>query len=134
MTICFEIKYKIKWFFPGSSAGKESICNAGDPGLIPGSGTSPGRMDRLPTPVFLGFPGGSDNKESTCSAGDLGLIPGLGRSPGGGHSYPPQYSFLENPCGQRSLVDYSPWDFKELDVTERSSTHITQIRKKNGFF
>ena len=28
--------------FPGSSAGKESICNAGDPGLIPGSGRSPG--------------------------------------------------------------------------------------------
>ena len=22
--------------FPGSSAGKESACNAGDPGLIPG--------------------------------------------------------------------------------------------------
>ena len=26
----------------GSSAGKESACNAGDPGLIPGSGKSPG--------------------------------------------------------------------------------------------
>ena len=28
--------------FPGSSAGKESTCNAGDPGSIPGSGRSPG--------------------------------------------------------------------------------------------
>ena len=28
--------------FPGSSAGKESACNAGDHGLIPGSGRSPG--------------------------------------------------------------------------------------------
>ena len=28
--------------FPGSSAGKESACNAGDPGLIPGSGRFPG--------------------------------------------------------------------------------------------
>ena len=28
--------------FSGSSAGKESACNAGDPGLIPGSGRSPG--------------------------------------------------------------------------------------------
>ena len=27
--------------FPGSSAGKESMCNARDPGLIPGSGRSP---------------------------------------------------------------------------------------------
>ena len=25
--------------------------------------------------------------------------------------------------GQRSLVDYSPWDHKELDMTERLSTH-----------
>ena len=28
------------WGFPESSAGKESICNAGDPSLIPGSGRS----------------------------------------------------------------------------------------------
>ena len=28
--------------FPGSSAGEESTCNAADPGLIPGSGCSPG--------------------------------------------------------------------------------------------
>ena len=30
------------WNFPGSSAGKESACNAGDPSSIPGSGRSPG--------------------------------------------------------------------------------------------
>ena len=34
--------YPIPWGFPGSSAGKESACNAGDPGSIPGSGRSPG--------------------------------------------------------------------------------------------
>ena len=45
--------------FPGSSAGKESACNAGDPGLIPGVGKIPWRRNRLPTPVFLGFSGGS---------------------------------------------------------------------------
>ena len=28
--------------FPGSSAGKESACNAGDPSSIPGSGRSLG--------------------------------------------------------------------------------------------
>ena len=28
--------------FPGGSDGKASSCNAGDPGLIPGSGRSPG--------------------------------------------------------------------------------------------
>ena len=38
--------------FPGSSAGKESACNAGDSGSIPGLGRSPGARERLPTPVF----------------------------------------------------------------------------------
>ena len=28
--------------FPGSSVGKDSTCNAGDPGSIPGWGRSPG--------------------------------------------------------------------------------------------
>ena len=28
--------------FPGSSADKESTCNAGDPGSVPGSGRPPG--------------------------------------------------------------------------------------------
>ena len=28
--------------FPYSSVGKESACNAGDPGSVPGSGRSPG--------------------------------------------------------------------------------------------
>ena len=28
--------------FPGGSAGKESACNVGEPGLIPGWGRSPG--------------------------------------------------------------------------------------------
>ena len=79
-----------------SSVGKESTCIAGDPGLIPGSGSAPWRRDRLHTPVFLGFPGGSVGKESACNVGDLGSIPGLGRSPGGGTGYPLQYSFLEN--------------------------------------
>ena len=65
-----------------------------------------------------GFPGGSDGKESACSTGDLGLIPGLGRSPGGGHGNPLQYSCLESPHGQRSLVGYSPWDRKKLDTNE----------------
>ena len=35
--------------FPGSSAGKESACNAGDHSSIPGSGRSPG--DGLGYPI-----------------------------------------------------------------------------------
>ena len=32
----------------GSSEGKESACNVGDPGLIPGSGRSPGEGNGYP--------------------------------------------------------------------------------------
>ena len=49
------------------------------------------------------------SKESTCSAGDLASIPGSGRSPGEGNGNPLQYSCLENPHGQTSLVGYNPW-------------------------
>ena len=35
--------------FPGVSDGKESACNEGDPGSIPGLGTSPRKWQ--PTPV-----------------------------------------------------------------------------------
>ena len=34
--------------FPGSSVGKESACNAGDPGSIPWSGKSPGEGTGYP--------------------------------------------------------------------------------------
>ena len=37
----------------------------------PWVGQIPCRMDRLPSPVFMGFPGGSVGEESTCNARDL---------------------------------------------------------------
>ena len=81
--------------FPDISVGKESACNAGDLGSIPGSGRSAG--ERIGYSLqLLGFPCGLA-KKSACNAGDLGLIPGLGRSSGEGKGYPLQYSCLENP-------------------------------------
>ena len=85
--------------FPGSSAGKESTCNAGDPVLIAGSGRSPGEGIYYP----LQYPCGSAYKESACNAEDLGLIAGSGRSPGEGNGNPLQYSCLENPVDIGSL-------------------------------
>ena len=84
----------------------------------------------------MGFPSGSDGKEFACNVGDLGLIPGLlGRSPRRGHGKPLQYSCLENPHGQKSLVGCSPWGLKELDATEQLSTaqrlKIQQERSMN---
>ena len=97
----------IKLGFPGSSTGKESTCNVGEPSSIPRSGRSPGEGIGIHTPVFLGIPGGSDGQESICKLGDLRLIPGLKRSLGGGHGNPLQYSCLENSHGRRTLADYN---------------------------
>ena len=52
--------------------------------------------------------GGSAGKECACNAGDPGSTLGLGRFPGLGDGNSLRYSCLENPCGQRSLVGYSP--------------------------
>ena len=54
---------------------------------------------------------------------------GLGRSPGGGHGNPLQYTGLENPHGQRSLVGHSPRDGKEADMTERLSMPVSGFGK-----
>ena len=66
--------------------------------------------------------GGSDSKETACTAGDPVSIPGSGRSPGEGHSYPLQYSCLENPMDRgawwatvhgvsKSWTQLSDWHF-----------------------
>ena len=86
--------------FPDSSVGKESTCNAGDPGSIPGSGRSAGEG--------IGYPLQYSWASLVAHVGDLGSIPGLGRFPGEGKGYPLQYFGLENstdsivwhiPCG-----------------------------------
>ena len=97
--------------FPDSSVGKASACNAED-WFDPWVGRNRWRRNRLPTPVFLGFPCGSAGKEYTCNAGDLDLIPGLGRSPEEGKA---THSSI---VAWRILL-YSPWDCKELDMTEQ---------------
>ena len=82
--------------FHDTSVGKESTCNAGHPGSIPGSGRSAGEWIGYPLQYSWGFPLGSASEESASNEGDLGSIPGLGRSPGEGKGYPLQYSSLEN--------------------------------------
>ena len=43
VSLSFLMKPVLAWGFPDSSVGKESACNLGDPGSIPGSGRSPGK-------------------------------------------------------------------------------------------
>ena len=99
--------------FPGGSDGKESAHNAGDRGLIPGSGRSPGGGNGNPLQCScLGNPidrrawwaavhGISKELDMTerlhnNNGGDADLISGSGRSPGGGNGNPLQYSCLGN--------------------------------------
>ena len=56
---------------------------------------------------------------SVQSLWDPGSIPGSGRSAGEGNGNQLQYSCLEDPHGQRSLVGYSPGGLKESDRPER---------------
>ena len=84
--------------FPDSSGilGKEYTCNAGDSGLIPGSGRSAGEGIGYPLQYSWASLVAQLVKKSACNVGDLGSILGLGRSPGEGKGYPLQYSDLEN--------------------------------------
>ena len=52
LLVQFSLFIILRMGFPESSVGKESTCIAGDLGLIPGLGQSPGKRERLPTPVF----------------------------------------------------------------------------------
>ena len=47
------MEYVGKMGFPGGSVSKESACNVGDPGLIPGFGRSPGDENGYPLQLFL---------------------------------------------------------------------------------
>ena len=85
--------------FPGSSAGKESACNAGNPHSIPGLGRSP--REEIGYPLQYSWASLMAQMVENLPAMretwvlSLGSIPGLGRSPGG-HGNPLQYSCLEN--------------------------------------
>ena len=93
----------------GNSDKKESACNEGDQGSIPGSGRSPGEGKGNPLQyscleVVWGFPGGSVVKYPLANVGDAGhmaSISGSGRSPEGVNGNPLQYC-LENPIDRRA--------------------------------
>ena len=75
----------------------------------------------------MSFQGGAVVKKNVPAnsedARDADSIPVSGKSLRVGNDNPCQYSCLENPHGQRSLVGYSPRSHKESDTTERQLTH-----------
>ena len=66
----------------------------------------------------MGFLDGSVVKNPPTSAGDIaGSIPGSVSSPGVGSAIHSS-TLPEESSEQRSLVGYSPWGHKELELTE----------------
>ena len=60
--------------FPGGSDGKESACDMGDPGSIPGLGRSPGEGNVVNEARFLGWGKGSWKLWGVCLLLQLGLV------------------------------------------------------------
>ena len=74
-------------------------------------------MGTLPKKAFRGgFPGGSEVKVSAWNAGDL-VQPWVGKIPWRRKWQPTPVLLSGESHGGRSLVGYSPWGHKELDMT-----------------
>ena len=102
---------------PGARDGKASVCNAGDPGSIPGLRRSPGEGDGSPfqyscleNPMdcgsLVGYHPWRHEESDTTELSDFTFT-----------FFP---VFLLGEChGQRSLEGYSLYGHKESDTTEQ---------------
>ena len=104
--------------FPGSSAGKESTCNAGDPSSIPGLGRSTGEGIGYPLQYSWAFLVAQlvKNPPAMCET----WVQPLGGKTPWRKEWLPTLAFL--PGEFHGL--YSPWGGKELDTTERLSLSL----------
>ena len=81
-------------------------------------------------PAFcLGFPGGSDGKRICLQCRRPGIDLWVGMISWRRTLQPTPVFLPETPHGQRSLVGYSPWGHKELDMTEQLSTAQPSVQR-----
>ena len=98
--------------FPDSSVGKESTCNSGDPGLIPGSGSSPG--EGIGYPLQYSWVSLVAQLVKNSPAIWETWVQSLGwEDPWRWERLPTPVFWLREFHGL-----YSPWGHKESDVTE----------------
>ena len=117
-------------FFPSSSAGKESICNAGNPGSIPGLGRSPG--EGIGCPLQYSW--------ASLVAQYIGNLPGMqetwAQSLGWedtleeGIATPSNILAWRIPMDRGVHADCTPWGRNKSDMTEWLSTHVLSTEKK----
>ena len=112
--------------FPGGSAGKETACNTGDPGFIPGSGRSPG--ERTGYPLQYSWASLVAQMVKNLPAMRETWVWSLGREDPLEEGMATHSSILawripwrEGPGG------CSPWGHKESDTTERLRTHTRWV-------
>ena len=103
--------------FPGSSTGKESTCNEGDPSLIPGAGRSPGEGIGYPklqyswASLVVQTVNNLPKMRETC-------IPSLGWE----DLLEDEMVTYSSTLAWRIRMDRGTWVRKESDMTERLST------------
>ena len=99
------------------------IPGTGEPGGLPSMGSHRVGHDwsdlaAAAAGFSLGLPGGASGKEPACQCRRCRFISWVGELPWRRSRNQLQYSCLENPQGQRSMVGYSPKCHKESDMTE----------------
>ena len=113
--------------FPSSSAGEESACNAGDPSLIPGSGSSPG--EGIGYLVQYSWASLVAQTVKNPPAMWKTWVWSLGWEDPLEEGVAASNSCLKTSHGQRSLAGYSSWGRKELDMTQHSTALCIYFRK-----
>ena len=126
--ILYSIPY-VYWFlwsslqlyegFPCGSAGKESTCNAGDLGLIPGLGISPGKEKGYPL-QYSGLENSIDYIVHGVTKNWTWLSNFRRRQ-----WHPTPVLLPGKSHGRRSLVGCSPWGCYKSDTTERLHFHFS---------
>ena len=102
---------------PGGLDGKESACNPGDPGLIPGSGRSLGEGIGYPLQYWVSLV--AQMAKNLPAMWETRVQKSLGGKIPWRRAWRPTPAFLPGEShGQRSLAGYSPQGHRESDTTE----------------
>ena len=68
--------------------------------------------------------------KNTCNPEDSGSIPGVGNVPWRREWLPTPVFLPGEFYGKRSLVDYSPWGRKEVEMTEKLSLRFKRVLRE----
>ena len=120
-----SVGLQMRSVFPDSSVGKESACNSGDPGSVPGSERSAGEGVRYPL-QYRGLPLWLSWLRIHLQCRRPGFDPWVGKTPWRRERLPTPVFWPGEFCGR-----YSPWGHKESDTL--SNFHKWDYHLCSGF-